>query len=101
MSSASRRAGLTDLARHAEHGLPDYWALDLGRDLMLVHRDPTPDGYRSVQIARRGDRIAPLAFPDCELSVDDVLGPGLETADDQPVRVIPAGAFASSASDSA
>jgi hypothetical protein len=39
-----------------------------------VHREPGAEGYRVVHTARRGDRIAPLAFPDRELDVTDLLG---------------------------
>jgi Uma2 family endonuclease len=62
------------LPMYARAGLREVWILDLQHDLLLVHRDPSPDGYRLVTAFRRGERLAPLAFPDRELSVDELLG---------------------------
>jgi hypothetical protein len=50
------------------------WVTDLGHQLILAHREPTADGYRVTVTYRRGERIAPLAFPDHEFLVDDILG---------------------------
>lgn len=46
----------------------------MGRDHVLVLRDPTEAGYATIRIYRRGERLSPLAFPDLTLTVDDVLG---------------------------
>jgi Uma2 family endonuclease len=59
---------------YARAGIQELWLADLGRDLLTVYRDPTPDGYRTSRTLRRGARIAPLAFPDRELLVADILG---------------------------
>jgi Uma2 family endonuclease len=59
---------------YARAGLPEAWIIDLQHDLVLVHRDPGPDGYRLVTTARRGERLAPLAFPNRELTIDELLG---------------------------
>jgi Uma2 family endonuclease len=59
---------------YAEAGIQDYWIANLVDDQIEVHRDPSPDGYRSVRIARRGDTIQPVAFPDMMLTVADILG---------------------------
>jgi Uma2 family endonuclease len=63
----------TKMPLYARAGLPEAWILDLQHDLVLVHREPTPEGYRLVSTACLGDRLSPLAFPDCELAVDDLL----------------------------
>jgi Uma2 family endonuclease len=49
---------------YAEDGIVEYWLVNLIDDVVLVYRDPSPTGYRSVQTFRRGDEIRPLAFPD-------------------------------------
>lgn len=54
-------------------GLPEAWLVDLVNDLIRLYREPTGDGYRIIQTARRGETIAPLAFPDWRLLVDDLL----------------------------
>jgi Uma2 family endonuclease len=59
---------------YARAGLPEAWLIDLQHELIQVYREPGPDGYRLVTTARRGERISPLAFPDRELAVDDLLG---------------------------
>src|SRR6185436_2930947 len=58
---------------YARNGIPEAWLVDLIHDVLEVHRDPTPAGYRKVQRFHRGDRIAPLAFPDFEIAVESIL----------------------------
>ena len=58
---------------YGRNGIPEVWLVDLTRDVLEVHRDPTRDGYRSVQRLRRGERIAPQAFPDFEIAVETIL----------------------------
>ena len=59
---------------YARFGIPEYWLVDLNRDLVMVYRDPTPDGYASSRVFRRGESISPLAFPDLTVAVDAILG---------------------------
>lgn len=33
---------------YAAAGVPTYWVIDVGRDVVHVHTEPTPDGYASV-----------------------------------------------------
>jgi Uma2 family endonuclease len=58
---------------YAEAGIADYWIVNLPGEQIIVHRDPTPTGYRSVQVLRRGEMVSPLAFPDLQIAVSDVL----------------------------
>jgi Uma2 family endonuclease len=59
---------------YARAGILEVWLIDLRHRLVLVHREPTADCYRLVTTARGGERLAPLAFPDRELAVSDLLG---------------------------
>ena len=59
---------------YARAAIVEHWRIELPRDRVVVHRDPTPEGYRSVRIARRGETINPLAFPERGLRVDELLG---------------------------
>ena len=59
---------------YARSGLPELWIVDVDRDHVTVHRDPTSEGYATVRVLRRGDTISPLAFPDLTIAVDDILG---------------------------
>jgi Uma2 family endonuclease len=59
---------------YARYGVLEVWLVDLPNQTIHLYREPTPDGYRIVQTLRRGDRLAPLAFPDRELDVAELLG---------------------------
>jgi Uma2 family endonuclease len=61
---------------YARAGIPEYWLHDVNAATLTVFRDPGPDGYRFEQTLRRGDHIAPLAFPDRPIAVTDLLGEG-------------------------
>jgi Uma2 family endonuclease len=60
---------------YARQGIREYWLLDLPGKVLEVHRRPGPEGYGDVQRLRRGDSIAPEAFPDVVFAVSDLLGP--------------------------
>ncbi|MCI0345673.1 MAG: Uma2 family endonuclease [Chloroflexi bacterium] len=64
----------TKLPLYARYAIREVWLVDLPNRVVHVYRDPAPDGYRLVQTARSGDRIAPLAFPDRDLDVAELLG---------------------------
>ncbi|MDQ3504080.1 MAG: Uma2 family endonuclease, partial [Actinomycetota bacterium] len=59
---------------YARHGIPELWIANLNRDQIIVCRDPAPAGYATVRVARRGESISPLAFPDLTITVDAILG---------------------------
>ncbi|MEG3839525.1 hypothetical protein QT986_04825 [Microcoleus sp. herbarium14] len=47
---------------------------DLEANCLEVYREPMANGYSSVQRLERGEMVAPLAFPDFQVSVDSILG---------------------------
>lgn len=59
---------------YARSGIPEVWLVDLRRHTVTVCREPTPEGYRSSQVLRAGERLAALAFPDQSLAVAAILG---------------------------
>jgi Uma2 family endonuclease len=59
---------------YARCGVVETWLIDLQHAAVHIYRDPSPDGYHLVQTFRRGQRIAPLAFPDREFDVAELLG---------------------------
>jgi Uma2 family endonuclease len=61
-------------ALYARYGVPELWVLDLTQDRLMIHREPTADGYASVVELPRGETISPVAFPDVSFSADDILG---------------------------
>lgn len=62
------------LRLYAMAGLPEVWLLNLKRDLLTVHREPTPDGYLVNETYRRGMTLAPMAFPEDAFDVAELLG---------------------------
>ncbi len=54
-------------ALYAQAGIPDYWVVNLRDRTIEVHRDPQPNGYRTVTVARDQDEVCPLAFPQASL----------------------------------
>lgn len=68
----------TDLREKAQqygrHGIAEYWVVDLQGDRLVVHRQPTTDGYAKVESLERAASVSPLAFPDVTFSADEILG---------------------------
>ena len=81
VSNTSLALDRTDKASlYASAGIADYWIINLVDEVLEVHRDPAVDiqqpfghAYRSVQTYQRADTIAPLAAPESEISVGDLL----------------------------
>lgn len=48
---------------YAESGAPEYWQLDLQKDVLIVRGDPRDGEYHSVRILRRGEAVTPEKFP--------------------------------------
>ena len=64
----------TKLPLYAEAGIVEVWIEDLPGDQLLVYREPKDGHYRTAFTAKRGDTLAPLAFPELTLALDDLLG---------------------------
>jgi Uma2 family endonuclease len=63
------------LPLYARTGVPEVWIVNRRADAVDVFRDPSSDGYRDQFRRGRGEHVAPSAFPDLRLSVDELLGP--------------------------
>ncbi|MBI2864883.1 MAG: Uma2 family endonuclease [Chloroflexi bacterium] len=59
---------------YARKGIAECWLVDLEQETITVYRDPAADGYRTARVFRRGEQIAPAAFPDRSLAVAAILG---------------------------
>lgn len=60
-------------ALYAQHDIGEYWIVDLEARLIRLHRDPAPDGYRTLRAATAGETLEPLALPGLRLAVADML----------------------------
>ncbi len=58
---------------YARSGIPEVWLVDLEQETITVYLDPAPNGYRTARVVRRGESLAPGAFPDRPLAVADLL----------------------------
>jgi len=63
------------LPLYARAGIPEYWIVDLGREVVEVYRSPEAGTYASSYEARAGTTIAPEAFPDVALDAGVILKP--------------------------
>jgi Uma2 family endonuclease len=65
------------LPLYAAASIPELWLVLPAKRIVEIHRDPDPAAktHRSVTIAKPGDSIAPLAFPDAKIAVADFLPP--------------------------
>jgi Uma2 family endonuclease len=59
---------------YAEAGIPEYWLVDLKRDVIIVSRSPLGAQFTTVSELRRGERWDSPALGGT-VAVDDVLGP--------------------------
>jgi Uma2 family endonuclease len=61
------------LPLYARCGIPEAVLIDLPRQAVEVHREPTPEGYRSRTVLGRGDTLTLLAGPTVRIAVADLL----------------------------
>lgn len=59
---------------YAEENIAEVWLIDLNAQQIEVYRQPTPQGYQNIQVLNREQTLTILAFPDIELSVEQILG---------------------------
>ncbi len=62
------------LPLYARAGILEVWILDLRSEVIERHTDPSADGYRSLERARRGEEIKSAALPELAFRVEAVLG---------------------------
>ena len=65
-------------ALYAEHGIVDYWIVNLADRCVEIYRQPIHDPvsghrYGEVRVLRPGDNVAPLAAPQAVIAVNDLL----------------------------
>jgi Uma2 family endonuclease len=58
---------------YARHGLAEYWLMDVAAGTVTSYASPEGAAYRAIAVHARGEILAPIALPDCTLTVDDLL----------------------------
>lgn len=71
--SLSRDLGLK-AAIYADHGVRDYWVVDVAAGRVIVHRDPTDEGYRSIETFEADAEVAALLAPALAMRLAELLG---------------------------
>ena len=61
-------------ASYAQAGMTDYWVVLVNEDVIVVHREPSAEGYKSVTRRTGFDVLSPLALPEAGWTVNDLLG---------------------------
>lgn len=59
---------------YAENGIAEVWLVDINEQCVEVYREPSPTGYQNIQKFQRGQTLFIQAFPDINITVDEVLG---------------------------
>lgn len=54
---------------YAHHGIPEYWIVAIARRELIVHRQPTANGYADVRTYGENEAVAPLSAPDSPVQV--------------------------------
>ena len=59
---------------YAEAGIPEYWQVDIKKEILVVRTDPQDGDYHTVRIYHRGESISPRELSAFTFPVDDILG---------------------------
>jgi Uma2 family endonuclease len=59
---------------YAELGIAEYWVVDVDRQLLIVHQEPSGRNYRVVKEIGAASTLAPLAASDCRLDLGWLFG---------------------------
>lgn len=63
----------TKLRLYAAHGICEYWIVNLVDRVIEMHRAPGRKGYAAITRHVAGGTIAPLALPELQLAVSELL----------------------------
>lgn len=50
-------------ALYAAAGIPEYWVVDVDAEELVVHREPRPEGYSSIDRLGSDDEVTALGLP--------------------------------------
>lgn len=64
----------TKIPLYAKANIQEVWLVNLIENILLVYREPTPEGYNTMLERRYNQKISPGNFPDITLTVSEILG---------------------------
>jgi Uma2 family endonuclease len=59
---------------YAQAGVTDYWAVLVNESAIVVHREPSLQGYQEVTRLMGTDTLSPLALPSAAWTINELLG---------------------------
>jgi Uma2 family endonuclease len=59
---------------YARHEIPEFWIVNLPQSVVEVYTQPQNGRYQQRVVRRRGEQVAPGAFPDLLIAVDAIFG---------------------------
>jgi len=59
---------------YAKDNIVEVWLVDINEQSVEVYREPTSDGYRNIQQFSSGQTLSIQAFPEINITVNEVLG---------------------------
>lgn len=59
---------------YAENNIIEVWLVDINQQCVEVYREPATNGYLNIQKFTRGESFSILAFPNVNITVDEILG---------------------------
>ncbi len=57
---------------YAEHGIPEYWVVDIRTEQVHVHQFPDRGRYQSIRSFGKTNHISPACQPDAKLSLAEL-----------------------------
>jgi len=64
----------TKASLYAEGGIPEYWVLNIPKDVLEVRTDPVDGEYRQTAIYEHGQTITAKNLPGITFTIDELLG---------------------------
>jgi Uma2 family endonuclease len=61
---------------YAKANIQEVWLVNLNEDTVEVYRHPVGDKYNNFNTYKLGDNLSILAFPDVQITVDQIFGKG-------------------------
>ncbi|MCG6136410.1 MAG: Uma2 family endonuclease [Nostoc sp. LLA-1] len=65
----------TKAKAYSQAGIKDYWVLDVTSRQLYIFREPSQESYQSKVVLGEDATISPLAFPDLQIMVLEMLPP--------------------------
>lgn len=60
---------------YADAKVPEYWIVNLKEKVVEIRTEPCDGGYEVERVARGGEEISPIAFPDLRIPVSTLVAP--------------------------